>query len=351
MSLITPVSSSAPVPLSKRERAALWSARVGLTGLLEAMPQRPLLMVLNYHRIGDPDKTPYDPGTFSATTQLFDQQVGWLKKRFPIVTLDEAIAVAEGKQSVRRTHVLITFDDGYLDNYQDAFPVLRARKVPGTFFLPTYFIGTGHLPWWDVIAYVVKRSRKRRIQITYPTTATFDIDQKGLAFTIAHILLMAVQPESKNSETFLSKLEEACDSSRPQGEPERCFLSWDEAREMLRGGMSFGSHTHSHEILATLPAADQYQELLRSQAVLTAELGKAIEVLAYPVGLKHTFTRETIDAARSAGYRAAFSFYGGLNRPGHTDVFDIQRCSIGPQSMNRLRLQAALASISGTGWF
>src|ERR1039457_7108541 len=222
MSLITPVSSSVPVPLSKRERAALWSARVGLTGLLEAMPQRPLLMVLNYHRIGDPDKTPYDPGTFSATTQLFDQQVGWLKKRFPIVTLDEAIAVAEGKQSVRRTHVLITFDDGYLDNYQDAFPVLRAHKVPGTFFLPTYFIGTGHLPWWDVIAYVVKRSRRRRFQITYPQSAAVDIDRNGIVAAVRHILYLAVQPENKNNEIFLSKLEEACDSVRPQTEGERC---------------------------------------------------------------------------------------------------------------------------------
>jgi peptidoglycan/xylan/chitin deacetylase (PgdA/CDA1 family) len=339
------------IPLSKRERAALWSARLGATRLLEAWPKQPLLMVVNYHRIGDPEQTPYDPGTFSATTPQFDQQVGWLKKRFPIIPLDEAIAVVEQKQPLRQTQVLITFDDGYLDNYQEAFPVLRSHGVSGTFFLPTYFIGTSHLPWWDVIAYVVKRSRKRRIQVTYPVATTFDIDQNGLKATIAHVLLLAVKPENKNNEIFLSKLEEACESSRPQGEAaERGFLSWDEAREMLRGGMAFGSHTHSHEILSTLTAAEQYQELVRSQTVLKAELGVPIDVLAYPVGLKHTFTSETVDGARAAGYRAAFSYYGGVNRPGRTEAFDIQRSGVFGQSLNRLRLQMALGSISGNGW-
>ena len=339
--------------ISKRERVASWSARLGITRLFEALPQRPILLVLNYHRIGDPDQTPYDPGTFTATTQEFDQQIDCLKKRFSIITLDEALAVVEGKQQIPRTNVLITFDDGYLDNYREAFPVLRAHGVSASFFLPSYFIGTRHLPWWDVIAYVIKRSRKRRIQITYPVAATFDIDQNGLTRTIAQILHLAVQPESRNRDTFLEKLEEACDSARPQGDAaERCFLSWDEAREMLRSGMAFGSHTHSHEILSTLPATDQYQELVRSQAVLKAELGRPIDALAYPVGLKHTFTGETIDAARSAGYRAAFSFYGGLNRPGRMEAFDVRRYpAVWGYSLNRLRLQTAWVSALGEGWF
>jgi peptidoglycan/xylan/chitin deacetylase (PgdA/CDA1 family) len=308
-------------------------------------------MVLNYHRIGDAEKTPYDPGTFSATTRQFDEQVAWLKKRFPIVSLPEAVQIATGKQPIRRTHVLITFDDGYLDNYQEAFPVLRGHGAPATFFLPTYFIGSGHLPWWDAIAYIVKGSRKPRIEMTYPEARTFNIEARGLAPTIADVLLVAVKPENKNNEMFLAKLEEACECSRPAGDAERCFLSWDEAREMQRGGMSFGSHTHSHEILSTLSAAGQYDELVQSQKVLQAELGEAIDVLAYPVGLRHTFSNETIEAARLAGYRSAFSYYGGVNRPGQTDAFDIRRCPVYGQSLNQLRLQAALGLISGKGWY
>jgi peptidoglycan/xylan/chitin deacetylase (PgdA/CDA1 family) len=346
------MSSITAAPISKRERAASWSARLGITGLLETMPQRPILMVLNYHRIGDPNQTPYDPGTFTSTTQEFDQQVGWLKKRFPIITLAEALAVLEGKQRIRRTQVLITFDDGYLDNYREAFPVLRSHGVSAVFFLPTYFIGTGHVPWWDLIAYVVKRSHKRRIELTYPVSEICDIDKDGLAATLRRILFLAVKPESRNPEIFLSHLEVACDSLRPREETERCFLSWDEAREMLKDGMDFGSHTHSHEILSSLSPGDQYRELVQSRETLTAQLGRPVDTLAYPVGLKHTFTSETIDAARSAGYRGAFSFYGGPNLPGQTNAFDIRRYPVNwGYSLTRLRLQTAWVSVLGEGWF
>jgi len=54
---------------------------------------------------------------------------------------------------------------------------------------------------------------------------------------------------------------------------------------------------------------------------------------------------------KKTGYRAAFSFYGGLNRPGETQPFDIRRFSVGDQSYARLRLQTSLAAISGTRWF
>ena len=64
--------------------------------------------------------------------------------------------------------MLITFDDGYRDNYTLAFPILRKHGVQAVFFLPTAFIGTGKLPWWDVIAYIIKHSVKKHIHIEYP---------------------------------------------------------------------------------------------------------------------------------------------------------------------------------------
>ncbi len=338
---------------SKREQAAQLSAKLGLTGLLEILPERPGLLILNYHRIGDPEKTPYDPGTFTATTEEFDAQIALWKKRFPIVTLAEALAIIQRKKTIRRTHVLITFDDGYLDNYQEAFPVLRAHGASAVFFLPTYFIGTGHVPWWDAIAYVVKQSGKRRIELTFPRTVTFDIDRSGMETALRDILTLAAAPESQNPETFLSHLETVCETSRPQGEAaERCFLNWDEAREMLKNGMDFGSHTHSHEILSTLSAADQQKELSESRSELTKQLGQSIDTLAYPVGLRHTFTAETIEVAKAAGYQAAFSFYGGLNLPGRTEAFDIRRYPVvWGNSLNRLRLQTAWVSALGETWF
>ena len=130
--------------------------------MLEAFPQRGLLLILNYHRLGNADITPFDSGVFSATADEFNSQMTYLKCRFHLATLEEALEIVRGKR-IRGTTVVITFDDGYLDNYEIAFPILHAHGIQGVFFLPTAFIGTGKLPWWDIIAFIVKNSLRKRI--------------------------------------------------------------------------------------------------------------------------------------------------------------------------------------------
>lgn len=120
---------------------------------------------------------------------------------------------------------------------------------------------------------------------------------------------------------------------------------------MQRRGMAFGSHTHHHEVLSKLSPEAQREEARQSRAILEGELGRRIDVMAYPVGSRESFSADTVAALQETGYRAAFSFYGGMNRPGETQPFDIRRCGIGDQSWARLRLQTALAAATGNRWF
>src|SRR5438270_6415577 len=130
--------------ISKRDRLASFSAFVGATSLMERCPRRPSLIVLNYHRLGDGTKCPYDSDVFSATADQFEQQVRYLKTKYRVASLAEAQDFIE-RPSNQLPQVLITFDDGYLDNFELAFPILRKHGVPATFFLPTSFIGTDRL--------------------------------------------------------------------------------------------------------------------------------------------------------------------------------------------------------------
>jgi peptidoglycan/xylan/chitin deacetylase (PgdA/CDA1 family) len=335
----------------KREFVARVCASVGITRLLEAMPGERVLMVLNYHRIGRADETPYDSGTFSCTAEQFDWQIEYLKRRYQIATLDQALEMLSGDARLPGPTVLITFDDGYIDNYTAAFPILRRRGVPGVFFLPTAFVGTGRLPWWDVIAYIVKRSRKTKIILDYPEPKTFDLTQEGTDTCTMRILRVYKQPSMQDHNHFVDALERACESSRPTNDAERCFLSWDEAREMRQAGMAFGSHTHTHEILSKLPRKRQQEEAAISKEILQHQLRQNIETLAYPVGAPDTFSKDTIEVLRQAQYRAAFSYYGGLNRPETIRPFDICRCKIDGQSQPRLRMQTALGTFTGSRWF
>jgi peptidoglycan/xylan/chitin deacetylase (PgdA/CDA1 family) len=331
----------------KRQLAAKICSCTGVTRILENLPRRAVLMILNYHRVGNRGETPYDPGTFSCTAEEFERQIEYLKGHFQIATLQQTLSIAIGGAKLSDPTVLITFDDGYIDNFRVAFPILRKHRVPAAFFLPTAFVGTDRLPWWDVIAHIVKRSKNRTIPLHYPDVRTFDLDRDGVDGSIMQILRFYKQPAVKDPEQFVSGLELACRSARPSRSTERCFLNWDEAREMQATGMSFGSHTHTHEILSKMPIERQLDEVRQSKAILESELRKPTDTIAYPVGGLNSFSEETVRACRESGYRAAFSFYGGLNMPTTIQPFDVRRFDIGGHSQARVRLRTALASITG----
>jgi peptidoglycan/xylan/chitin deacetylase (PgdA/CDA1 family) len=328
----------------KRLLLAEASARVGLTRILEAVLRRDALLVLNYHRIGNAEETPYDSGTFGPTAEQFDWEMEYVKSRFNCVGLEEALAMMTGEVPVSSS-LLITFDDGYLDNYQKAFPILRSHGLSATFFLPTDFIATHRLPWWDIIAYMVKHSRKDTFLVQYPQPAEFHIDRSKPSATVFQLLRLCSETRTTDYAPLIAQLETACDCARPNGASERCFLNWDEAREMQAAGMSFGSHTHSHEVLSGLPAEQQVDELRKSRAILERELRRTVDVLAYPVGRPYTFNRETVAALERSGYRGAFSFYGGANLRGNVNRLDIRREDCYSPSPALFRLQTNLAAI------
>ena len=333
--------------LGKRDQLAVWITRG--TPLLRHMPRRKLLFVLNYHRIGNCDHTLYDPGIFSATAEQLDEQIRFLKQQTRCVTLDEAIAIAEGNAPLREACSLVTFDDGYRDNYDLAFPVLRSHGVQGVFFLPTSFIDSMTLPWWDSIAYMLKKTRKQPLMLHYPFEAEFNCDRDHMRETLRQVLAIYKMP-GVDSRLFLEEVQRASEIACPEQAPERRFVSWQEAAEMVAGGMALGAHTHRHEILSKLSPDEQYQEVRKSKDAIERQTGAAVRAMACPVGARTSFSDDTIAALKRAGYRAAFSFYGGFNLPSKLDPFDIRRCSVYGQISARITCQILIGTVAAKFW-
>jgi peptidoglycan/xylan/chitin deacetylase (PgdA/CDA1 family) len=335
----------------KREllaRGLFWS---GATFLLGQLPPRDSLLVLNYHRIGNPDDDPFDPDIFSATGEQFDDQVAYLKRHLSIVTLQEAQAFVDGTLGERtpQCRVLITFDDGYLDNYEVAFPILRSHGVQGVFFLASSMVGSCSVPWWDRIAFLMKAAKQRRFVLQYPAELIVNIEENGITRSLRDVLALYKSPENIDSERFIQELKDRTKGDDFPGTQRRC-LSWEEAREMIAGGMAIGSHTHSHTVLSQLGPEQQRGELAQSRAQLKEMIGVEIDALAYPVGGADCFSEQTQRLAKEVGYRAAFSFYGGTNLPGMTRPYDIKRIGVGGQSWSRFRVQAAICKRTGSHW-
>jgi peptidoglycan/xylan/chitin deacetylase (PgdA/CDA1 family) len=341
----------------KREwlaRALLFS---GAASLLSQLPDRDSLLVLNYHRIGNANDDLFDPGIFSATGEDFEQQISFLKRSASLVTLEEALRFVSGavKETRRRCRVLITFDDGYKDNYEVAYPILRSHGVQGVFFLVTSMVGACAVPWWDRIAWLMKTAQRRRFTLNLsaelgaPAELLVDIERNGLHKSLQSVLRAYKLPGNSDPDRFMRELTEAAESEAIPA-AERRFMSWDEARAMIRGGMAIGSHTQSHAVLSRLAPEQQVEELSGSRAILKEKLGIEVEALAYPVGHRGSFSAETQRIAQGAGYCGAFSHYGGTNLRGTISAFDIKRTKVVQQSMSRFRVQTAVCKTMGKFW-
>lgn len=310
-----------------------------------------MLLVLNYHRIVNADDDPFDPGLFSATGDQLSEQISYLKRRASLVTLDEALAFVEGEinEKTSRCRVLITFDDGYLDNYEVAYPILRSHGVQGVFFLVTSWVGSGYVPWWDHIAYLMKSARQRQFCLRYPVDLAVDIDENGMAKSLRAVLQQYWRPDNTDPARYIRELGEEAKGEDPPRVLRR-YLNWDEAREMIGGGMAIGSHTHSHPCLGELGPDQQRLELGQSRRLLKEQLGIEADALAYPFGHAASFSDQTQQLAREMSYRAAFSFDGGTNLPGMVPRYGISRVGIGEQSQPRFRVQAAICRLTGKYW-
>lgn len=102
---------------------------------IKKLAKRDCLLVLNYHRVGDKKSELFDELVYSATADELKQEVSHLNKKFGIVTLKDAQDFVSGRRRFGQPGVLLTFDDGYIDNYRIALPILRDLGVQGTFFL------------------------------------------------------------------------------------------------------------------------------------------------------------------------------------------------------------------------
>lgn len=340
------------MPLYKKNVCAELALRLGMVRIIETFAKRNCLMVLNYHRIGDKHLEAFDEAMYSATGEQFEVQVSYLRRKFTLVTLEEAVDLVTGSHKFHGTAVLITFDDGYLDNYLIAFPILRSLQIQGTFFLISSYLENPVIPWWDRIAYVVRGSKQKNLRLSYPESIEFTLEPGRRSNIVSSILELYKSPKTGNPQRFIEELEAACSPYEPWPARTRLFMNLDEAREMIRGGMAVGSHTKTHPILSQLTREEQITELAESRASLSSQLAIPIDTLAYPVGRQTAFNQTTRSVLRDTGYRAAFSFYGGLNQPGTTDCLDIKRFGIeSDYPFARFRLQTAGAVASGGYWF
>ncbi|WP_437191204.1 polysaccharide deacetylase family protein [Planctomicrobium sp. SH527] len=321
--------------MSRKEFLASTLERTGLGSVLSGTLCRWRgLLVFNYHRIGDPANSNLDRGVFSATQEEFDLQVRFLKKHFDIVRVSDL----DDLQKSRGRAILLTFDDGYRDNYSQAFEVLKSHQVPAVFFVASGFIDHSPLAWWDELAWMVRSSTKHKISLPGQfEEQLFLSTPEEREDAILRLLQVYKSLPSELTDGFENEVAMETGTGRaPADLATGLWMTWDMIREVDRAGIDIGGHTVTHPVLAQCSVEVQRAEIFRSKARIEEMLGHPITAFSYPVGQPESFTEATQNLLQEAGYRWSFTFRSGFSVPEPSNRLVLPRVAVAPNVSRNL---------------
>jgi peptidoglycan/xylan/chitin deacetylase (PgdA/CDA1 family) len=277
---------------------------------------------------------------------VFARQMELLQQQFTIVSMQCLLDLwKKGQWDSQARYCAITFDDGWLDNYRYAYPILKRLNIPATVFLPTDYVGSHDWFWPDQLSALFEIIAERYDKAE---------QMNKIEVVLSRFLDVAVRPfieAWRRQESVTDQIIERCKHlpierirrliealvkelglSLPQN---RVIVNWDEVREMSGNGISFGSHSCSHRILTTIAHEDVADELARSKQVLLAQGVNFVPVFCYPNGNTDPHIQSQVQAC---GYEAAVSVQMGVEGCKPENQFAVKRVGIHNDVTNTIPL-------------
>jgi glycosyltransferase involved in cell wall biosynthesis/peptidoglycan/xylan/chitin deacetylase (PgdA/CDA1 family) len=310
-------------------------------------------VILMFHRV-----RPWQPREFAPnrgleiTPEFLDIVLTELRQEgFDIIALDAVLDRARSGAAAGRPFAALTFDDGYRDNVEHAWPVLRRHNAPWTLFVTTDFAdGHGRL-WWLELEQAIARLDRVVIRGNgeLRDLPSRTMIEKGAAFETIYRHLRDGPEERLRAVTADLAAQAGVDT---HGLTANLCLGWDELQTLVREpDVSIGAHTLSHPILAKCDGTTAMHEIAESKTVLERRLGRPVRHLAYPFGDASAVGPREFHFAHQAGYTTAIT-----SRPAH--VFPehvahphaLPRTSINGLFQNTPALRALLSGVPFLIW-
>lgn len=264
-------------------------------------------IILTYHRVTDVlPKGLYDPAMF-VTTNSLEMHIKEISRFFNIVPLE---TILESNKKKGRL-CAITFDDGWVDNYDFAFPIIRKLNVPATIFIPVEIIGTKKRFWFQNIWNIASQVNKHDLQLDFirhfsaviPAWKPKNIDTQQIDILIAELKHLPAQELDDLTESAYLSLGLTPRSSG-------YILNWEQILEMSRQGITFGSHGLNHYILPCISHDMKKREIIDSLQILKRKEISVSSFFSFPNG---DFDSESLALVNEAGYKGALTTRRGYN--------------------------------------
>ncbi len=268
--------------------------------------------ILMYHSVlEDPSQQANSLGGIVHSQLVFSQQMELLAHEFHPLSIEELQMMLRGEEKIPSRSVVVTFDDGYHDNFQNALPILDSVGVPATFYITVDCVEKGLPPWPSRVRYALRSTR--RDEWSDPAGASWKLGtevERELAFAKACEYCCRLAGTAQ--EQLVSSIETQLEVCLP-GSFGQIMMDWDEVRNIQAKGHVVGSHTLSHPNVAQLSLQDAHIELKASRAALEKQLKQPVTHFSYPCpALTPHWTKETVEECRKVGYKTAVVTDGGL---------------------------------------
>jgi peptidoglycan/xylan/chitin deacetylase (PgdA/CDA1 family) len=308
-------------------RRAFYAAKVANVRWLDYGDTRRAAIV-RFHSVSGPaDGTHRWIGpNICVPPDVFERQIAFLARRYRPVSMDELLDAFQADRPLPRNAAVVTFDDGYRDNYEVAYPILRRHRVPAIFYVATGALEGGEPLWPSEARYLVLAGGSRIVG-PFPG-GRYDLDtpssRETAAREIKQWLVALPTRDRRDAMRELRRGSEADPAALHTG-----MMTWDQVREMRAGGMLFGAHTVSHPLLPSIPLAEAREEIIGSRQALEAELGEAVRHFSYPnPGSGVHWNPAVRDIVREAGFATGVTSRSGYVKAGD-DLLTLRRLRLG----------------------
>ena len=286
--------------------------------------------ILRYHSVTADEAATleYLDRGLMATTEAFAEQLGFIRERYTVVTLDEMVERVHQGQPLPARAVAITFDDGYVDNYEHAYRLLRDAGLPATFYVTTGALDGGPALWTAKLRYMVRTTTRTHVTLPAPLPGSAPIANEADRQALFTTLIMALKrvPGAQRCELVeaLGPALGVTDFSTLDG----IMMTWAQLREMSNNGMTIGAHTVSHPNLPNTPVDEAEGEIVGSRDAIAARIAGPVAHFSYPNGRGASHLNDTVKGiVRRAGFRSAVTSQAGCIQVG-ADPWSLRRVGV-----------------------
>jgi peptidoglycan/xylan/chitin deacetylase (PgdA/CDA1 family) len=277
--------------------------------------------ILMLHHVRPPRSSEFQPNRgLEVSPEFLSHTLDWLRgEAIDIVSLDEMYRRLTERDFGRR-FVCLTFDDGYRDNKEWAYPILTAHQAPFAIYVPTSFPDRRGKLWWLALETVIADNDDVTVTIDGREQRfdCADAAQKRDTFETIYWWLRGLAEEDDIHAFVVALSRRYGIDMAPVGDA--LCMTWDEIRQLAADPLvTIGAHTVNHIMLGKASEATASAELAASRDVIAAALGKPVAHFAYPYGGPDLVGKREFRIAAELGYKTAVTTRPGVLFPEHAE--------------------------------